>query len=233
MVKNNKNICFFNMIEVALAMAIIAFGMTSILGLFPVGLNACRNSIAENCAADTVEQFSSYLKGYAGSSKANFETLLGTSAGTGYYNTNTNPMADAVTATAAQVAAKDFLDAIVSGIAAPVYKGWTIFPYDSATPPSCKNIYFTVMGAGDYFHPASTKFPTNDFSALIAVWKSPLTYYRPNDTLPLPDGWTQVTDDAYATGAALNIEISWPLDVADYNARQKRTFYIEIVKPQQ
>lgn len=233
MAKSNKNISFFNMIEVALAMAIIAFGMTSILGLFPVGLNACRNSIAENYSADVVEQFSSYLKGYAGSSKANFETIFGTSAGTGYYNTTTNPMSDVATATAAKAAAKDFLNAIIAGtpyVATPIYSGWTIFPYDGGTPPTRKNIYFSVMGPGNYLNPTGAVFPSTDFTGMILVWKSPLVFYYPKAD---GSGWDTYTDSTYSLGAGLNIEISWPLEVEDYNARQKRTFYIEMTKPQQ
>ncbi len=219
------------MIEVALAMAIIAFGMTSILGLFPVGLNACRNAVAENCAADQVEQFSAYLKGYAGSSRANFENLFGTSAGSGYY-TETNPMTIPATVTAANVAAKNFLSAITTGtpyVAASIFSGWTIFPYDNLLPPTFKNIYFTALGPGDYYSTATVKFPSADFSALIIVWKSPLTFYYPKAD---GSGWDLYTDN-YSLGAGLNVEISWPLEVADYNARQKRNFYIEITKPEQ
>ena len=207
------------MIEIALAMAIIAFGMTSILGLFPVGLNACRNSVAENCAADSVEQFSSYLKGYAGASKVNFQTLLGTDATSGYY-TETNPMTVPATVAAVKTATTNFLNTLPAGVT-PISNGWTIFQSAAAN-----NVYFAVSGPGDYSTINVVKFPTVDFAAMIIVWKSPLSFYYPNGA-----AWTPYTDN-YSMGAGLNVEISWPLAV-DYNARQKRTFYIEITKPQQ
>jgi len=220
------------MIEVALAMAVIAFGMTSILGLFPVGLNACRNAIAENSASDAAGQFSSYLKGYAESSKANFENLFGTSDVTGYY-TETNPMTIPATVITVKTKTADFLNAITTGTpyaAVPVYRGWTIFPSDNASPPTLKNVYFTVFGPGNYFDAAgAAKFPNWDFAAMIVVWKTPLTYYVPRVN---GSGWDTYQDSTYSLGAGLNIEVSWPLDVADYSARQKRTFYIEINKPQ-
>lgn len=53
------------MIEVALAMAIIAFGMTSILGLFPVAMNAARASIGDNLSSDASERLATHLKSYA------------------------------------------------------------------------------------------------------------------------------------------------------------------------
>ncbi len=239
MVNNNNNIRFFNMIEIALAMAIIAFGMTSILGLFPVGLNACRSSISENCAADTVEQFASYLKGYAESSKANYETLFGNFGGPAGLYTETNSMTDIVigpaTVIAEKSAAKHFLCAITTGkdsagnpyVPVPVAPGWTIFPYAGPAPVLGPGMYFAVLGPGNYYSTASVRFPSVDFSALIIVWKSPVKSYVPNPT------WILDNDTKYGRGAGLNVEISWPLDVADYNSRQKRTFYIEIVKPQQ
>ncbi|MFA6099243.1 MAG: hypothetical protein WC808_06965 [Patescibacteria group bacterium] len=226
--KINKNIKFFNMIEVALAMAIIAFGMTSILGLFPVGLNACRNAVAENYSADAVEQFSSYLKGYAEASRTNFDQLFG-------FYADTKPVATAVACTDAT---NDFLKGVSLGVdhsgtaytPTPIVTGWTIFPAKSA---ALKNVYFVAAGPGNYMNPAGVIFPTTDFTGMILVWKSQLTYYRPNGNgAAPPNGWMSVTDDAYATGAVLNIEVSWPLEVP-YDTRQKRTFYIEVTRPQQ
>lgn len=218
------------MIEVALAMAVIAFGMTSILGLFPVGLNACRNAIAENYSTDAVEQFASYLKGYAESSSANFEKLFGSS---GFYS-ETKPVA---TSAACTDAVNDFLNGISRGkdhsgaayTPVPVITGWTVY---AAKNTGLKDVYFVVFGPGNYMNPSGAAFPTTDFAGMISVWKSQLSYYRPNDANP-PDNWMLVTDTAYATGAVLNVEVSWPLDVEDHNMRQKRTFYIEITKPRQ
>ena len=42
----------FNMVEIALAMAIIAIGLSGILVLFPVGINASKSAIADNNLAD-------------------------------------------------------------------------------------------------------------------------------------------------------------------------------------
>ncbi|MEI8246907.1 MAG: hypothetical protein WCI51_13830 [Lentisphaerota bacterium] len=229
MAKNSKNIIFFNMIEIALAMAIIAFGMTSILGLFPVGLNACRNSVAENYSADAVEQFSSYLKAYAESSRANFDKLFGPA---GFY-TETKPVATSANCTDAT---KDFLQGISfgkdhSGLAytpAPIVTGWTIFPAKNA---ALTNVYFVASGSGNYMNTSGAVFPSTDFTGMIMVWKSPIAYYRPQNNPP--DSWALATDNAYVTGAALNIEVSWPPDVADYTARHKKTFYIEVTRPQQ
>ena len=52
----------FNMIEVALALVILAIGLSSVLVLFPVGLKASRSSVADNNLADIAEQMGSYIQ---------------------------------------------------------------------------------------------------------------------------------------------------------------------------
>ena len=52
----------FNMVEVALALAIIAIGISSILVLFPVGANANKAAIANNNLADIAEYMMSYIR---------------------------------------------------------------------------------------------------------------------------------------------------------------------------
>jgi type II secretory pathway pseudopilin PulG len=54
----------FNMIEVVLAMAVIALAMTSVLALLPVGLNASRDAINLNYSADAVANFVGRIKSY-------------------------------------------------------------------------------------------------------------------------------------------------------------------------
>jgi type II secretory pathway pseudopilin PulG len=51
----------FTLIEVTLALIVIAIGLMSIMALFPVGANANRDAIAENYAADAAEQMLSFL----------------------------------------------------------------------------------------------------------------------------------------------------------------------------
>ena len=53
---------FFNLIEIALAIAIIAVGMSSVLVLFPAGLNAVNSASADSCAPDAVQYLAGYLE---------------------------------------------------------------------------------------------------------------------------------------------------------------------------
>lgn len=57
------NVIFrFNMIEIALALVILAIGLSSVLVLFPIGLNAGKSSVAENNLADVAEQVVAFLQ---------------------------------------------------------------------------------------------------------------------------------------------------------------------------
>lgn len=53
---------YFNMVEIALALAVLAIGLSSILVLFPVGVNANRSAIANNNLADIAEYMMGYLR---------------------------------------------------------------------------------------------------------------------------------------------------------------------------
>lgn len=52
----------FNMVEIALALAVLAIGMSSILVLFPVGINANKSAIADNNLADIGEYLMGFLR---------------------------------------------------------------------------------------------------------------------------------------------------------------------------
>ena len=59
-----KNIYKFNMVEIALAIAIIAIGISAILVLFPIGINATRAAMDENNNADVSEYVANFVRSY-------------------------------------------------------------------------------------------------------------------------------------------------------------------------
>lgn len=70
---------FFNMVECALALAVVAIGVVSIVALFPVGLEATRDAIADNYAANSADDFLHFFKGQ----------MQTTSTGWSYYSSPT------------------------------------------------------------------------------------------------------------------------------------------------
>lgn len=65
---------FFNLVEVALAIGIVAVGMAGVMGLYPVALKAARNSVAENYSMLSAEQFFCFLEMTADSGWNSFIT---------------------------------------------------------------------------------------------------------------------------------------------------------------
>ena len=71
----------FNMVEIALAIAVISIGLSAVLVLFPVGINATRAAVEENCCGDAAEYITRYIRGRfldawkADSQRASFDEL--------------------------------------------------------------------------------------------------------------------------------------------------------------
>lgn len=78
-----KKYCF-NLIEVMLAVVILALGMTSVFVLFPAGLNNHKTAMAENSFADLAEFIVSHVRSQAAlsSNMSNFAYDLGSSGTT-------------------------------------------------------------------------------------------------------------------------------------------------------
>ena len=57
-----KRIYHFNLIEIVLTVAVIAFGVVVILGMLPKGLRATRNAAAVSYASGVIEQLGGYLQ---------------------------------------------------------------------------------------------------------------------------------------------------------------------------
>ena len=70
-----KKIHKFNMVEIALAIAIIAIGISAILVLFPIGINATRAAMDENSSTDVAEYIANFVRGkHLARWKAEFDT---------------------------------------------------------------------------------------------------------------------------------------------------------------
>lgn len=201
----------FNMIEVALAMAIIAFGMTSILGLYPVGINASRNAIAENSSIDAVEQFAGYIKSRAESSPSGFDSLFSNAAGSLLPITGLPGVANIDTATAT------FLDNFRLDRTTNQIAGFSLYRC-----PSSGCIYFVVQG------PEGSA--NCDFTGMLKVWRSPVGMSFRIDSTAVTDPVRVNKDENYGWGGGLNIEISWPLQIP-YAAREKRYYYVDVIRP--
>ncbi|WP_277200827.1 hypothetical protein [Victivallis vadensis] len=201
---------YFNMIEVALAMAIIAIGISSILVLFPVGINASKSAIADNNLADIAEYIFGYYKTaklhdfYSNSSTTTMSTLHG-ALGTEPSNSDMNGVTwntNRITDTNLRIPTNNSLQN-------------RVFLYEQ----------FTTL-------PGSPPREVVDFAAVAKIWSAPIPLsWRPWTTPPpnntVTSGTVQASDN-YAL--RLYLELSWPADQR-YALREKRIFVLDLYNP--
>lgn len=197
----------FNMVEIALAMAIIAIGLSGILVLFPVGINASKSAIADNNLADIAEYIMGYLQAGCNS---DWIKLAKNPPGEG--DSPSYPFADDLPTSASSVGDGGFsLDATGKDSKFP-----TPIPGDDA---DSANLF--TDNHGTFLYRQMTN-DVVDFAAVVKVWKEDVEFYMPffSKTAPIK---TSIPE--YARN--LCIEISWPIELP-YADREKRIFRLEI-----
>jgi type II secretory pathway pseudopilin PulG len=60
--KRLTNLKMFNMIEVVLSIAVVGIGIAGIMAMFPVGIQASQDAVADNYAADAADQFLTFFE---------------------------------------------------------------------------------------------------------------------------------------------------------------------------
>lgn len=237
----------FNLIEIILTVAVIAFGVVVILGMLPKGLSASRNAGMQSYASEIIDQMASYLQ-------AN-----GASGITPEFTTDT--------------AEKNFIDSFVSDdttdrLIMNSYPKLAEYNDLSQTLPGSlssdfsrtntagvfqlngshsyeESVYIIVMGdtytddvGGD--HETETRI---DFSGMLRVWKRPRAYesVRVNDStnyfsktdaekegdfkLEVPE--LPLGASGNIKGATVCMELSYPLSLP-YDQRTKRYYSFEV-----
>ena len=220
------------MIEVLLALTVIAIGMTSVLGLFPVGLNASRNAVAQNCSADVAEQLITYFRVVneldKRTSGSNYDSnFINNQYSITKYSTESDLNDDS----------EKFLDDYKAENVSPtsttfprISSNWAVFKTKTSSLEN--KVFFVVQG------PNCTKDTGSrpiDFSAMALIWKEPayIKRLKSGGNPAVPADWEQwPTTASYQYSAKLNIELSWPLELP-YNERKKRYYQIIIKNPNQ
>lgn len=70
----------FTLIEITLAIGIVAIGMAGIMALFPIGFNATRDAIGDNYSSDFADEFLHIIANQATKSSANWDAWVGPSS---------------------------------------------------------------------------------------------------------------------------------------------------------
>jgi type II secretory pathway pseudopilin PulG len=198
----------FNMIEVLLALGVIAIGAVSIMALFPYGFASSRDSVAESFAGDSADQFLHWF-----AAQVHTSTGWTTYASDATWLPITKP-ADPVPPPPAG-----------AGTGMETQTG-TWGASQSITPNLLYQRHSADAGVLKVtFQRGNSAQPIVDFSAVYRTWRESVTQpYLRNDgtaaTSPLS------TDSALA----INLEASWPAELP-YQRRQKAVYRLEVFKP--
>ncbi len=217
----------FNLVEITLAVAVLAIGMSSILVLFPVGVNSHKEAVANNNLSDISE----YILGA-------FETKImedwaGRTNGTQYdvgadgkvtafnqYAASTSGFIHNSLPTTA-TSGEDTKD-LVPGNSIEGFR-----ETDAATKDQWKRAKFFFTGkTGVFLYEQSTLVDDErvpDFSAVVRTWREPVK-------LALNDGVETAIDNSYNYAISVNLEISWPAE-APYDQREKRFYKLDLFNP--
>ena len=216
--KKKKN--FFNLVEVALAIGVAGIGIAGVMALFPVGLNASRDAMAENYCGDAAEQLMSYISAYCKASNANWNSTI-YSVGDGppnYIPSGAGTLPLEVSKSPSYTT--DLLEQAATWCTAI---DGSIYCVGTGTTPANFQLFKIVRKSGNY----------EDFAAAVRLWKGPITKLQAEmvaagaaatPTVVVPAG------GSYRYGTALYAEVSWPMS-KPYSKREKRYFYKEIFNP--
>lgn len=195
----------FNMVEVALALAIIAIGISSILVLFPVGANANKAAIANNNLADIAEYMMSYIRAGVTSEWRNITSSNENNSAAYFF---TNSIGD-------QPDSKGDEGVVLE----------TIMIDPNKVIEDNPNLYRLDSNSNQSFLFAQVSGDSIDFAAVVKIWKEEIEMDVPYikngkafEYVKLPSG----TDiDKFAR--VLCVEISWPAQ-APLKNRERRVF---------
>ena len=219
----------FNLVEITLAIAILAIGMGSILVLFPVGVNSHKEAIANNNLSDISEYILGFLEtkvmedwaGMTNGTQYNigadgkvtaFNTYPERTSGFVYNSLPTSKPSDADTE---EITAGNSIEGYSSSDA-----NWkhSKFFLGKKSSNSIKGVFLYEQAS------VVNDERVPDFSAIVRIWREQVKIAL-ND-----DGTETPIDASYSYAVALNLEISWPAE-APYEQREKKFYKLDLFNP--
>ena len=245
-----KHAMRFNLIEILLTVAVIAFGVSVILGMLPRGLALTRSAGMETYASEVIDQMAGYmfdvgaagLSEYTESTEASYlsamTTALDKNIMDGYLRL-IGSTADTGAAGTDQAAAEGSCKFYRTGTAG-------VFRVDAGSGAAKQGIYVIVMGA--YNNQTGSDAESRvDFSGMLRCWKRPLKVRALRQTTRPPtivgsgaaadwaaestkrDTAFEAAEITLKDGAVLCMELSYPLTLP-YDQRTRRYYSFEVPK---
>ncbi len=212
---------YFNMVEIALAMGIIAIGLTGVFGVFPLALNTTRNAVGTHFSSNMGEKFVQYIAQEASDQTAtdsdwinNHNTIAVNGNLDLYFPLGYNQ-------SVADLNTDSFLKGgtLSNGADDEIEMGgWCLATtteklYDASNGGV---VYAGTDSPGHYFLLSSDNY----FHGEGIVWKSPIYTGATNaDSIPMN------------IAMGINIEITWPFEM-EYSKRKAwgnvKRYYLEV-----
>ena len=201
----------FTMIEIVLALGVITIGVIAVLGLFPVGLNAGRDAVAESHACEAADQFLHYVEFCIRNDLD--EDGNAVADGWEYWIWDGNTTQE-IPGTAAAPN-----DQTLSLPAWGLWQNGTMHDIGTAGDGIYKIVTFVDSPPSTPPTPPLSAGDIRDFQGILAIWQE--------DIALLDDDANLQTPSNRDIGVALKLEISWPAQ-ADYADRQKSVYHYEL-----
>ena len=227
----------FNMVEIALALAVLAIGMSSILVLFPVGINANKSAIADNNLADIGEYLMGFLRAGCAAEWAKIADDRKSTVEAG--ETPSAPSQSEFFFSNKIATSYNQVKDLGEPRSGTKYEG--IDPlsddYKKGGARSITDNLYLLQSSGSSYENSAFLYKQMtgdivDFAAVVKVWREEYSFYAldaaDNDYTEVPvhpPSSRRASVNQYAT--VLCIEISWPAQ-APYDQREKRLFRQEI-----
>ena len=238
----------FNLIEIILTVAVIAFGVVVILGMLPKGLKASRTAGLESYSSEIVDQMASYLQAN-GAAGITPEFTTDTAERNFLNDFVSDDTTDRLIMSSYPALAgyNDLSQALPGSLSSHFTRTNTAGVFQLNGSHSYEeSVYIIVMGdtytddvGGD--HETETRI---DFSGMLRVWKRPRAYERVRITPHVSgthDCYANHEESSYALevedapmtstgnirGATVCMELSYPLSLP-YAERTKRYYSFEV-----
>ncbi len=226
----------YNLVEVILALGVVAIGVVSIMALFPIGANASRDASMETYAANVSDEMLQFVKYRLKLVEDNdneqdkinkrWKDLVGTDTDPGAI-TETKPTKAKLDVDITKLDDTGVWKTPDTAIFGDIFESThTIYQHDTD-----KQVFQLLshrnsddVKLGDTDSDPKKDFATNvDFRAIAYIWKEQIAVDK-----------TQSSDDdkyvPYTSGVRIIVRVTWPAEIP-YDGRQKADYVLEVFKP--
>ena len=225
----------YNLVEVILALGVVAIGVVSIMALFPIGANASRDASMETYAANVSDEMLQFVKyrlklvedkeNEQDNINKRWEDLVGKTSSAGAI-TEDKPTKAKLDVDVTKLDDTGVWKTPDTDIFGDIFNGThTIYQHDTDKQVfqllSHRNADDVKLGDTSDSDPKKDFAMNVDFRAIAYIWKEQIIIDQ-----------TQASDSkvSYESGARIIVRVTWPAELP-YDARQKADYVLEIFKP--